>query len=259
MSAEPGTPASLVRRASPGVAAGWAASSRGPFSTNGTLVVLVTCNSKTFLSESNDEGATWSITNQIPHGGTLRIDSANNMYLLEKATDSKTSQGELLLSHSTDGGLNWSPELNMVAPGVVSVGTWNFAQGTFAQGLVGDVGVTYYGNRKGNTTSDGFITATRDALDNNPVFWSGQVNSTTGLCSTTRRPTATSASPSWTSTAAPGAETASRCGDHGSRTVAPTSSPTPTARAAIPAPTRPTQRMDSPAASSGLHKTWPGP
>jgi hypothetical protein len=146
--------------------------------TNGTLVVLVTCNSKTFLSESQDEGATWNITNQIPHGGTLRIDSANNMYLLEKATDSKTGHGQLLLSHSTDGGITWSPELNMVAPDVVSVGTSNFAQGTFAKGLVGDVAVTYYGNRTGKTTSDGFITATRDALDKNPVFWSGQVNST---------------------------------------------------------------------------------
>jgi hypothetical protein len=152
-----------------------------PF-TNGTLIVLVTCNSKTFLSESKDEGATWNITNQIPHGGTLRIDSANNMYLLEKATDSKTSQDQLLLSHSTDRGLTWSSELNMVAPGVKKVGTWNFAQGTFAPGMVGELAVTYYGinptsdNGK-NGYSDGFISATHDALDKNPLFWSGQVNS----------------------------------------------------------------------------------
>jgi hypothetical protein len=39
------------------------------------------------------------------------------------------------------------------------------------------VAVTYYGNRSGKTTSDGFITETREALDANPVFWSGQVNS----------------------------------------------------------------------------------
>jgi hypothetical protein len=143
---------------------------------HGTLAVVVTCGANSYLSESTDEGATWNIPagqKPIGHGGSLRIDSAGNMYLLEKSSDST----KLLLSRSTDGGSTWSSELNMVAPGVTSVGTYNFAQGTFAQGLVGDVAVTYYGNRKGNTTSDGFITATRDALDNNPVFWSGQVNS----------------------------------------------------------------------------------
>lgn len=139
--------------------------------TNGTLVVLVTCNGNTFLSESKDEGATWNIKQQIPHGGTLRIDSADNMYLLET-----NRSGGLLLSHSVTGGATWSRELNMVAPGVVSVGTWNFAQGTFAPGLVGEMAVTYYGIRAGNTTSDGFITETRDALAADPVFWSGQVN-----------------------------------------------------------------------------------
>jgi hypothetical protein len=67
----------------------------------------------------------------------------------------------------------------MVAPGVTSVGTYQFVQGTYAAGQVGHMAVTYYGIRKGKTTSDGFITETRNALDNNPVFWSGQVNSPT--------------------------------------------------------------------------------
>ncbi|HEX4864401.1 MAG TPA: hypothetical protein VFV02_10025 [Acidimicrobiales bacterium] len=161
---------------------------------NGTLVVLVTCNSKTFLSESKDEGATWKITNQIPHGGTLRIDSAGNMYLVEVVNEAShmtpdlpvpggasSGNSKILLSHSTDGGVKWSPEVNMVAPGVTSVGTWNFAQGTYAPGMVGNVAVTYYGidpksidGKKGY--SDGFITQTRDALTPNPVFWSGEVN-----------------------------------------------------------------------------------
>ena len=42
---------------------------------------------------------------------------------------------------------------------------------------VGRVAIMYYGIRTGQTTSDGFITETRNALDPNPVFWSGQVNS----------------------------------------------------------------------------------
>jgi len=162
---------------------------------NGTLVVVVTCNSQTFLSESKDEGATWNIVNKIPHDGTLRTDAAGNMYLVEVINGSShmtpslpgsaasSANSKILLSHSTNGGATWSPELNMVAPGVTSVGTWTFAQGTYAHGMVGNVAVTYYGiNPKSpdgkNGYSDGFITQTRDALDPNPVFWSGQVNDT---------------------------------------------------------------------------------
>ena len=151
---------------------------------NGTLVVVVSCNSHTFLSMSTDEGATWTIANEIPHGGVLRIDSAGNMYLAETAKggadipvgEPSSGSSALLLSHSTDGGVTWSPEMNIVGPGVDSVGTWSFAQGTQAPMIVGQVAVTYYGIRHGQTTSDGFITATRDALDANPLLWSGQVN-----------------------------------------------------------------------------------
>ncbi|MHB8665038.1 MAG: sialidase family protein [Acidimicrobiales bacterium] len=141
---------------------------------DGTLLVVVSCNNKTYLSESKDEGATWKIVYPLRHGGELRTDSAANIYLLENPTASK-----LLLSHSTDGGKTWSSALNMIAPGVTSVGTFQFAQGTYAAGQVGHVAVTYYGNRTGKTASDGFITETRDGLDASPVFWSGQVNSPT--------------------------------------------------------------------------------
>jgi hypothetical protein len=144
--------------------------------TNGTLLVVMSCNSQTFLSESTDEGKSWHVRTAIPHGGSFRVDSADNLYLLQKTQD--TSGSQLMLSHSTDGGTTWSDELDMVAPGVVSVGTFNFAQGTFTDGFVGDIAVTYYGIRTNNTTSDGFITATKNALDPDPVFWSGQVNST---------------------------------------------------------------------------------
>ena len=115
-----------------------------------------------------------------------RADSKGNLFLLRTSNTSSgpplptgsTSGGApaLYLSHSTDGGKTWSSELNMVAPGVTSVGTVMFAQGTYAPGQVGHVAVTYYANRVGKTTSDGFITEAHDALEQNPVFWSGQVN-----------------------------------------------------------------------------------
>ena len=146
---------------------------------DGTLVVVVSCNDKTFLSASVDEGATWKVAQEIPHGGTLRADSVGNLFLLQKTTTS-SGGAALMLSHATyAGGLHWStwsPEVNMVAPGVASVGTVMFAQGTHAPGQVGHVAVTYYANLANHTTSDGFITETRDALDANPLFWSGQVN-----------------------------------------------------------------------------------
>jgi len=145
---------------------------------NGHLATVISCNSENFLAESTDEGATWNITGpQVPFAGELRIDSAGNMYLAEVTG----TPSEIMLSHSTDGGKTWSKSLNMVAPGVTSVGTWTFALGTYSAGQVGDVAVSYYGIDPNSTDgkngySDGFITQTRDALDANPVFWSGQVN-----------------------------------------------------------------------------------
>ena len=152
---------------------------------DGTLLVVMSCGSKTYLAKSTDEGATWNVKNEIPHGGSLRADSVGNLYLLRANGAGGglplmgSSAPQLFLSHSTDGGASWSPELDVIAPGVISAGTTFFAQGTYQAGEVGHVAVMYYGIRGGNTTSDGFITETRDALDPNPLFWSGQVNSPT--------------------------------------------------------------------------------
>ena len=171
---------------------------------DGTLAVIVSCNGVSFLSESTDEGGTWKIVHPFPGasssgtgapgaGPTLRIDRAGNMYLVDVVNgsshmtpslpvpSSSSGNSQILLSHSIDGGRTWSQPLNMVAPGVTSVGTWSFAQGTYAPGMVGNVAVTYYGIDPNspdgkNGYSDGFITQTKDALDANPVFWSGQVN-----------------------------------------------------------------------------------
>jgi hypothetical protein len=132
----------------------------------GTLLVVMSCGGSTYLSHSTDEGATWKVLRPIPHGGSLRVDSADNLYLLSA----------MKLSHSTDLGATWSPERDMKFPDVASVGTLLFAQGTYADGQVGHVAVTYYGKLGTNTASDAFITETRDALDDDPLFWTGQVN-----------------------------------------------------------------------------------
>ena len=138
---------------------------------DGTLVIVVSCGGNTYLSASRDEGKTWRIRNRIPQGGgTLRADSAGNLYKLNGTK----------LSTSTNGGVTWSAERDMLAPGVTSPDSTHFAIGTHRVGhQIGRVAINYYGIRTGNTTSDGFITETRNALDPNPVFWSGQVNSPT--------------------------------------------------------------------------------
>ena len=149
---------------------------------DGTLVVLVTCNAKSYLSESADEGGHWKIASEIPHNGTLRIDSDGNLYVARLATvDGKP---ELLLSHavvessSADGWVwhAWTPELDMTAPGVTAIGKWFLVQGTHGPGQVGHVAVAYFATQQGRTGFDGIITETREALDSDPVFWSGQVN-----------------------------------------------------------------------------------
>ena len=144
---------------------------------DGTLLVVMSCTEGTYLAKSTDEGATWSLGPLIPSGGTIRTDSFGNLYKLR--TSGSGDAVQLLLSSSTDGGVTWSPEKDMKAPGVGSVGTLFFAQGTHAAThQAGRVAAMYYGIKTGNTTSDGFITETRDAFDAEPTFWSGQVNAT---------------------------------------------------------------------------------
>jgi hypothetical protein len=143
---------------------------------DGSLLVPVVCADRVYLGESRDEGATWHLTHRLPSYGRLRADSAGNLFVVTAGTG-RTGNSTLLLSHSTDRGRTWSAPVNLVARGVRSVSTWMFAQGTHAPGHVGDVAIAYYGTRGQRTASDGFITATRDALAPDPVFWSGQVNS----------------------------------------------------------------------------------
>jgi len=154
---------------------------------DGTLLVVVSCNNQSYLSASKDEGATWKIVHELPHDGTLRSDAAGNLYLLAGPSGvplmpATRSGNKLLLSHSTDGGAHWSKPINIVAPYVKSVGTFMFVQGTFSRGLIGHIAVAYYGIRDDQSSdarngySDGFITATQNALAPDPVFWSGQVN-----------------------------------------------------------------------------------
>jgi hypothetical protein len=132
---------------------------------DGSLYIMVTCGGTTYLARSTDEASTWPIVRVLPHGGELRLDTAGNLYLFRKA-------GFLYVSVSTDEGATWSEERNLVAPGVNGVGTWFPAVRE-----PGHIAVAYYGQLAERTSSDGYITESRNALDDDPVFWSGDVGS----------------------------------------------------------------------------------
>jgi hypothetical protein len=80
----------------------------------------------------------------------------------------------LVLQVSRDEGRTWRSPLDDRAPGVAAVGDWNMAVRE-----PGHVAISYYGQRSGQDTWDGYLTETRDALrafSGHPAFWSGQLN-----------------------------------------------------------------------------------
>src|SRR5439155_266095 len=108
---------------------------------------VVQCGGQNYLARSTDEGSTWPIlhgsdgapvtvpASPVPAacgspappgfgtafaalgggGPQLRVDTAGNLYAVEKATDD-ACHSTLLLRISQDGGLTWNARLNMVAP-----------------------------------------------------------------------------------------------------------------------------------------------
>ena len=59
----------------------------------------------------------------------------------------------------------------MTAPGVTEVDAWNPAVRA-----PGTAAVSYYGKRPGQANTDGYLSATRNALARAPVVWSAMVN-----------------------------------------------------------------------------------
>ncbi|MFL6240172.1 MAG: sialidase family protein [Actinomycetes bacterium] len=152
---------------------------------NGYLYVMVSCGGTTYLARSTDEAKSFPVlhvdgaplTLPVPPGGGIgggadfRIGPDDTMYLMYQTGSA------LMLRVSNDLGLTWSPEYNVVAPGVTAISKWAFTSGD-----TGQVAVAYLGQRAGQTTWDGYLTETLDAgsaltSGPGPVFFSGQVNS----------------------------------------------------------------------------------
>lgn len=150
---------------------------------DGSLYVKVECGGHTFLARSDDEGASWPILRratsgsgspgakvplEIPAGDELRLDQADNLYLV-----SHVSQ-KLTLRVSRDHGLTWGPAWDVVAPGVAAGEQWYVAVRER-----GHVAVSYLGQAQGQSGWSGFLTETTHALDADPVFVSASLNDPT--------------------------------------------------------------------------------
>jgi len=132
---------------------------------DGSLVVMVVCGGKTYLARSSDEASTWPIQRQIPTFDELRTDPAGNLYGFH------SSSGRVTLRVSRDIGRTWSAPITMTAPGVAVMDAWDPAVRA-----PGEAAVSYYGQRPGQTTADGYLSVTRTALTAEPIVWSAALN-----------------------------------------------------------------------------------
>ena len=134
---------------------------------DGSLYVLVSCGSSTYLARSTDEGATWPIMTSpgggpltVPDDGELRVDPAGNLYLVAQ-------QGDALdLWTSVDQGLHWLGPQSMTVPGSSGIIQWFMAEAG-----VGEVAVSYLADTASGVGYDGFLSVTQDALASSPLFY----------------------------------------------------------------------------------------
>jgi hypothetical protein len=148
----------------------------GVVDSHGTTFQPESCQDGAYLAVSTDEGATytWSLVPTAPPnpnltGGNIQLamDAADNLYVCFLQGD------ELMLTISRDHARNWSTPVSVTAPGVHGL-----LLPAMAAGPAGSVGLTYYGRTGTATTGpeSAYITQTSDALDSNPLFFSGPYN-----------------------------------------------------------------------------------
>jgi hypothetical protein len=147
----------------------------GVVDSQGTIYQPVNCEHSAYVVVSGDEGAseTWIPQKDAPTGtvisGTnlqLAVDQADNLYATWVAG------GLLYLATSRDHAQSWSAPSTISGPALQKV-----QRPAIAAGAPGHVAVTYYASKDPSAQlSSGFITQTADALDAQPLYYSGALN-----------------------------------------------------------------------------------
>jgi hypothetical protein len=141
----------------------------------GTIYQPVDCEKSAYVVVSRDEGAseTWIAEPDAPTGtatsGTnlkLAVDDAGNLYA------EWTANGLLYLAISRDHAHSWSAPMMVASPGVGGV-----ELPAIAAGAAGQVAITYYASTTPSAErATAYVTQTADALDPQPLFYSGAIN-----------------------------------------------------------------------------------
>jgi hypothetical protein len=150
------------------------AGNTGVVDSAGTTYQPQSCSSGTYVAVSKDEGSTYEwfpVTGAPPSSSLfgavqLAIDGADNLYALWAAG------GGLDLAISHDHGRSWGKPLEVAAPGLKKV-----ALPALAAAGPGQVGITYYGSTDASAQAlTAYVTQTSNALDAQPLFYSGALN-----------------------------------------------------------------------------------
>jgi hypothetical protein len=147
----------------------------GVVDSQGTIYQPVECEHSAYVVVSRDEGATetWIPEPDAPPGtitgGTnikLAVDDGDNVYAVWSAG------GLAYLAISRDHAHTWSGPMMVAAPG-----TQNVQRPAIAAGAPGNVAITYYASRDPSAQlASAYISQTADALDTQPLFYSGALN-----------------------------------------------------------------------------------
>jgi hypothetical protein len=142
---------------------------------SGTLYQPVTCQQSAYIVVSRDEGSTYSWvpvpgapTGSVDSGPYLQlaVDHADNLYGLWQ------KDGLIYLIVSRDHGRTWSDPMMVAAPGLKNV-----SLPSLSAGAAGHIAITYYASADpGAQLLSAYITETADALDPQPLFYSGALN-----------------------------------------------------------------------------------
>jgi hypothetical protein len=142
---------------------------------SGTVYQPVTCQRADYLVISHDEGSSysWVPVPGAPSGSAdsgpllqLAVDHAGNLYGLWQRS------GLIYLIVSRDHGRTWGAPMMVSAPGVSDV-----SLPSLWAGARGDVAIAYYASTdSGAQLLTAYITQTADALDPEPLLYSGALN-----------------------------------------------------------------------------------